>query len=228
MATAKNAGRSESSRRATLRGGRNIVSRNRLRTELWPASDAHVDFQYFDLTRQSSDASSPLHWQGMRKALVAGLRDHVQFVSRNMERLREPSPGIALPYGMALALMNALQEVNDGESAALFVPKRLPGGRGNRRSLAKQTSIDWAVRYLTATQLGWALRPSARSKVVELYGVTSRQVQRWIATAGTLRRREVQLREWANAVGFRASTEEKAVRALEKLLPAMARRYRGE
>jgi len=204
------------------------VSRSQLRTELWPASDAHVDFQYFDLMRQSSDMSSPLHWQGMRKALVAGLQDHVQFVSRNMERLREPSPGIALPYGMAIALMHALQEVNDGELAALFVPKPLPGGRGNRQPLAKQASIDWAVRYLTAVQLGWAQRQGARSKVAAAYGVTPRQVQRWIATAGALRRREAQVREWASSVGFRSATEQKAVRALERLLPAMAKRYRGD
>jgi hypothetical protein len=164
----------------------------------------------------------------MRKALVAGLRDHVQFVSRNMERLREARPGTALPYGMALALMHALQEVNDGELSALFVPKPLLGGRGNRRPPARQAGIDWAVRYLTATQLGWARRTSARSKVAELYGITPRQVQRWITTAGTLRRREVQLREWANSLGFRTSIEQKAVRALEKLLPAMAGRYRGD
>jgi hypothetical protein len=129
---------------------------------------------------------------------------------------------------MAIALMHALQEVNDGELAALFVSKPLPGGRGNRRPLARQASIDWAVRYLTAVQLGWAQRQGARDKVAAAYGVTPRQVQRWIATAGALPRREAQVREWAGSVGFRSSTEQKAVRALERLLPAMAMRYRGD
>lgn len=221
------AGHRKAPARPTFRPPRNVVSRDGLRKELWPASEAHVDFQYFDLMRQSSDMSSPLHWQGMRKALVAGLKDHLEFVTRNMGPLRETAHGTALPYGMAVALLRALEQVNDGEPAALFVPKPLQGGRGNRRPLAKQVSIDWAVRYVTATQLGWAKPQGACARVAEAYGVTPRQVERWIATAGTLRRRDAQLRDWVTAGGFRTGTEKQAARALERLLPAMARRYQG-
>jgi hypothetical protein len=164
----------------------------------------------------------------MRKALVAGLKDHLEFVKRNLGQLRETAEGTALPDDMAVALLRALEEVNDGELAALFVPKPLPGGRGNRRLLAKQVDIDWAVRHVTATQLAWAERRGTRARVAEAYGVTPRQVERWIATAGTLRRREAQLREWAGAIGFRPFAENEAVRALERLLPAMGRRNQSE
>ena len=177
--------------------------------------------------RQSSVESSPLHWQGMRKALVAGLRDHLEFVTRNMGRLREDAPGTALPHGMATALLQALEEVNDGESAALFTPKPLSGGRGNRRPPAKQASIEWAVRYLTAVRLGWVRAEGARARVAKLYGVTLRQVDRWIAAAGKARQREDQLRQWAASVGFRPFTEAQAGRALARLLPVTSKRYRG-
>ena len=177
--------------------------------------------------RQSSVVSSPLHWQGMRKALVAGLKDHLEFVTRNMGRLREDAPGTALPYGMAIALLQAMEEVNDGEPAALFAPKPLSGGRGNRRSPVKQASIGWAVRYLTAVRLGWIRVDGARLRVAALYGVTVRQVDRWFAAAGKTRQREAQLREWAASVGFRPFTDAQAGSAVAKLLPAMAKRYRG-
>ena len=42
------------------------------------------------LLRQSSFVNSPLHLQGMRKALVAGIEDQVEFVTRNMAQLLEP------------------------------------------------------------------------------------------------------------------------------------------
>jgi hypothetical protein len=194
---------------------------------LWPPSEAHVDFQYFDLLRQSSVVSSPLHWQGMRKALVAGLKDHLEFVTRNMGRLRVAVPGTALPYGMAVALRQALEEVSDGQPAALFVPMPLSGGRGNRRSPAKQASIDWAVRYLTAVRVGWVQADGARARVAVLYGVSSRQVERWLAAAGKARQREAELREWAASAGLRPFTDAEAGRAVARLLPAMAKRYRG-
>jgi acyl-coenzyme A thioesterase PaaI-like protein len=114
----------------------------------------------------------------MRKALVAGLEDHLEFVTRNMGRLRESVPGTALPYGMAMALMRALQDVNDGQPATLFAPKRLSGGRGNRRTPAKQTSIDCAVRYLTAARLGWVRAEAAR---------VASAGRRFIVAAGSLR-----------------------------------------
>jgi len=221
------AGRRRTSARPTFRPPRNVVSRDGLRKELWPPSEAHVDFQYFDLMRQSSVESSPLHWQGMRKALVAGLRDHLQFVTRNMGRLREDAPGTALPHGMATALLQALEEVNDGEPAVLFMPKPQSGGRGNRRSPAKQASVDWAVRYLTAVRLGWIPADGARVRVAALYGVTVRQVERWLAAAGKARQRESKLRQWAASAGFRPFTDTEAGRALGRLLPAMAKRYRG-
>lgn len=176
--------------------------------------------------RQSSVVSSPLHWQGMRKALVAGLKDHLEFVTRNMGRLRKDAPGTALPYGMTIALLEALEEVNDGEPAALFAPKPLLGGRGNRRPPAKQTSVDWAVRYLTAVRVGWIRADGARARVAALYGVSSRQVERWLAAEGKACQREAQLREWAASVGLRPFTEVQAGRAVARLLPAMAKRYR--
>ena len=198
-----------------------------LRNELWPPSEAHVDFQYFDLRRRSSVESSPLHWQGMRKALVAGLKDHLEFVTRNMGRLREDAPGTASPRGMTTALLQALEEVNDGESAALFAPKPLSGGRGNRRPPAKQTSVEWAVRYLTAVRLGWVRADGARARVATLYGVTLRQVERWMAATGKARQREAKLREWAASVGLRPFTEAQAGRAVARLSPVTAKRYRG-
>ena len=230
MATSKlpsRAGRRRTPVVPTFRPTRNVVSREGLRKELWPASDAHVDFQYFDLLVQSSIVGSPLHRQGMRKALVAGLKDHLQYVTRNMGRLRESAPGTALPYGMAVALLQSLEEVNDGEAAALFTPKPLPGGRGNRRLPARQSSIDHAVCYLTAVQLGWLSVRSARGHVAELYGVTLRQVERWLAATGRPRQREDQLRRWMVQRGLRPLSEHEAGRALKKLLPVMASRYRG-
>ena len=219
--------RRRTSLRPTFRPPRKVVSRDGLRKELWPASEAHVDFQYFDLMRQSSVVSSPLHWQGMRKALVAGLKDHLEFVTRNMGRLREAAPGTALPYGMAAALLQALAEVNEGEPAPLFTPKPLSGGRGNRRPPAKQASVDWAVRYLTAVRVGWVRADGARARLAALYGVSLRQVERWLEAAGKARQREAKLREWAASVGFRPFTDAQAGRALARLLPAMAQRYRG-
>ena len=229
MATSKRpsrAGRRRTSARPTFRPPPNVVSREGLRQELWPASDAHVEFQYIDLLRQSAVVSSPLHWQGMRKALVAGLKDHLEYLARNMGRLRESAPGTALPFGMAVALLLALEEVNDGEAAALFTPKPLPGGRGNRRPPARQASIDHAVCYLTAVLLGWLSVESARVHVAELYGVTLRQVERWLAAAGSPRQREDQLRRWVAQRGLQSISEKEAGRAIKKLLPVMASRYR--
>jgi hypothetical protein len=42
------------------------------------------------LLRQASVVSSQVHLQKMRKALVAGLEDQLEFVTRNMAQLREP------------------------------------------------------------------------------------------------------------------------------------------
>jgi len=75
---------------------------------------------------------------------------------------------------------------------------------------AKQASIDWAVRYLTAIRLGWVRGDGARDRVAALYGVTLRQVERWLAAAGLPHQREVQLREWAESVGLRPFSEAEA------------------
>jgi len=231
MATSKRplrAGRRRTPAPPTFRPPRNVVSREGLRKELWPPSDAHVEFQYFDQFRECAVSSNPLQWQGMRKALVAGLEDHLEVVTRNMGRLRGSVPGTALPYGMAMALKRALQEVNDGQPAAIFTPKPLSGGRGNRRPPAKQASIDLAVVYLTAARMGWVRAEGARARVAESYGVSQRQVDRWLAAAGKPSQREGRLRKWAAQQGLRPFSEREAGRALKRLLPAMAKRYRGK
>ena len=177
--------------------------------------------------RQASDEENPLVFQGLRKALVEALKDHLEFVTQNMDRLQEARPGTALPYGMALALRRALAETNDGQPAALFAPKPTVGGRGNRRAPAKQVCIDWAVLYLTAVRAGWVRGESARSRVAQLYGVSVRQVERWLAAAGRSDRRERQLRDWSTQRGLRPFSEAEAGQMLAKGLQPMARRHRG-
>lgn len=220
------AGRRRTPIRQTFRPPRNVVSREGLRNELWPASDAHIEFQYLDLLRQSAATSTPLHYQGLRKALVAGLKDHLEYVTRNMGQLREKASGTVLPYGMAVALQQAIEEVSDGQLAELFTPKPFSGGRGNRRRPDRQSSIKHAVCYLTAVRLGWLSAEAARVEVAALYGVTVRQVDRWLAAAGKPRQREGQLRGWAAQRGLRPFSEDEAARALKKLLPVMAAKYR--
>lgn len=61
-----------------------------------------------------------------------------------------------------------------------------------------------------------------------MFGVTVRQVERWLAAAGEARQREARLRERAASAGIRPFSEAQAGRALKRLLPVMARQYRGK
>lgn len=211
----------------TGREGRSVVSRARLWDELLPSSRAHVEFQYIELLRRASKASNAHHNQALRAALSEGLRDHIQLVSQDGSLMRSSARGTALPVDMAKALLEALEAVSSGEPVPLFTPERVSGGRGNLRKQAKQVGVDWAVHYVTAAQLKWIRDRSARARVSRLYGVSLRQVERWVADAGPTDSRENALDTWAVHLGLTLGVEGTAGKALAKLLPAMGERYRG-
>ena len=205
----------------TFRDPRNVISREQLRRELAGPTDELTDFVYYDLQQQSHAPNRSIHLQGMRRALVAGLERHIRYVARN-----PPAASQVLPQDMAVALVQALRLVNGGEPASLFTPRPLPGGRGNLRSAARQESVDLAVRYITAARMNWLSDVAPIRTVATAYRVSSRQVARWLATAGKPRARETATRNWAHSLGLRPYSDRKAGRALKKLVATVGGRYR--
>lgn len=163
---------------------------------------------------------------------MRGLKDHLEFLAQNTQPLTGAKSGTALPHAMADALLKALKQTDHGEQADLFTPKASTLGRGNKRSLAKQFCVDWAVQYLTAVRLGWVLDTGALASVAKRFEVSKRQVERWVAASGTPAQREARLREWANRIGFQRfyeeNTENLAGRALKRILPSMGDQFRRD
>jgi len=131
-----------------------------------------------------------------------------------------------LPEDMARAMLEGLEAVDKGESPALFRPRQRRGGRGNQRRVSQEASVDWAVRYLTAVQLKWVVARGARQDVARRYGVSLRQVERWIEAAGPLARREQALRGWGRERMVASLADAKLGRFLQKGLGSVATRYR--
>ena len=207
----------------TRRSPENVLSRETVTVDLWPASRANVDFLYYkELRAERGDDATVL--QGMRLALVASLEDHLGFMRQNMERLMRDLPGAALPVDQARALLRALKRVAGGEADPLLTPRTLSNGRGNLRSAAKQDCVDWAVWYLTAADLDWASDSESRKRVAECFGVTRRQVRRWIVEKGSLAARKKSLERWMTDNGF-DGRHAAGAKGLRKLLPFKGEEY---
>lgn len=204
----------------TFRDPRNVITKERLRRELVAPTDELLDFTYHQLVYQSDGIRKSTHLEGMRRALIAGLERHLQYVACD--------PAVeqrALPQDMGEALLQALRLVTRGESAPLFTPNVLPGGRGNRRKALEQQSVDWAVHYITAARMHWLSDATPVRTVARAYQVSSRQVARWLAAAGKPRAREVATKNWAHSLGLRPYSDQRAGRAAENLLGSMAYHY---
>lgn len=183
-----------------------------------------MDFLYYkELRAERGDDATVL--QGMRLALLASLEDHISFLHQNMGRLMQDLRGTALPDDQARALIRALKRVAGGEADPLLSPRTLSDGRGNLRSAAKQECVDRAVWYLTAVDLDWVQDSESRKRVALAFGVTRRQVRRWIAEKGSLVARRKSLEGWMTGHRF-AGKHEAAAKALRKLLPSNGAKYR--
>lgn len=193
---------------------------------MWPASKANVDFLYYqELRAARGDDATVL--QGMRRALLGSLEDHIEFLHQNMGRLVEDLPGTALPDDQARALLRALKRVASGEADPLLSPRKHFDGRGNLRSAGKQESVDWAVWYLTAVDLDWVQDSESRKRVADAFSVTRRQVRRWVVEKGSLAARKTSLERWMADTRF-AGRHTAGAKALGKLLPSMGEKYRDD
>jgi hypothetical protein len=218
--------RQSSVRPATFRGGGNVASRAVLADELVPPSAANVDFTYFWLRLLTEADPRGLGQQNIRKAIVRGLRDHIEFEQRFQSGASRIAAYHPLPHGMAVELIRALEQVNAGESPLLFSPPRTKDGRGNLRTSSKQGAVDHAVRYVTAVQLGWIEEREPGERVARLYGVSRRQVQRWIKAAGSGSVRKKAVVAWAVDAGFPESATLAIGKAINRLIRSFAKRYR--
>lgn len=178
----------------TFRGGRDVALEKRLKQELLPKSDAYV--RYVALLFRGRDGSpGEPQLQSLRKAMIAAIDDHLHFVGRNPQLAAGAGERPPLPFDIAERLRLALVRSADGEPDPLFEPYRLPGGRGNLARSERRVWVERAVDYLTVVDLGLVNDRRSRQRVADSYGISRRQVQRWLKSAGVLRQRAAALKK---------------------------------
>jgi hypothetical protein len=162
------------------------------------------------------------HWRKIRKCVVEALTDHLSrgYGGRGVA---------ALPDDIALLLRDALLSVTEGSEHPVLV-RGVPGrdglyvGRGNRRTLAKEDQIMWAVAYITLAELGMLTDKGARRHVQRAYGVSKRQVLRWLAERGGEASRTRAVHAFLKHRGIARSDASKS-RVVSKLMAVRARDY---
>jgi hypothetical protein len=196
--------------------------------DMVPKSAAYIDYLMLDFAHAGKPRDAA-YWQRVRKQLIHMLEDHQHFVRRNINLESGPAERPPLLDDLTTVLLDAVTRAADGESHPLFVPMKLPGGRGNRRRENKSRCIAYAVGYETAVDAGWITDRRSRQNIAEAFRVSRRQVQRWIRAAGPLTRRLADMKvRWPRLprhddAQYRATQ----ARILRKMMPALGADYAG-
>lgn len=212
--------------RVTFRPGGNVTREEAIRREVRPNTAAYA--RYLTLLEDMPPATAPgalrrAHWRKVRKCVVEVLEDHL---SRGFG-----GRGVAtLPDDVAMLLRDSLRAVSDGADHPLLdarTPKdggRYPG-RGNRRTVQKADQIMWGVAYITLADLGMIRDGSARLRVQRRYGVSERQVYRWLGECGGKAEREQVVHDFLVRHAVHGNSDSKG-RVARKLMLSSGRSYR--
>jgi hypothetical protein len=144
----------------------------------------------------SSPAPGPDYWNALRSTVVDALREHESKFKRVLE-------SVPFPAEMASFLATALSDLSEGDDHPFFARRVRSGGRGNLRSRQQQECVDGAIDYLIAVDLKLIADRRSRTTVAERFGVTRKQVQRWLVGSGAKARRERGFRErWSRQLKY--------------------------
>lgn len=205
---------------ATFREGQIVARARALQAEMQPNTWPYCMFFALWEVGSSSSTLGPDYWGAMRRALTTALREHA-------ERFKYVFDDAPFPADMASYLATALEDLAEGEDHPLFAKRILTGGRGNLRPRVQQESIDRAVDYLIAVDLGLIDDNRSRATVADQFGVTRKQVQRWLAVRGTKRRREGEFRQrWERELSRAHDPARTLVRMVRKRMQFSAADYR--
>lgn len=175
------------------------------------ASKAEVRFHAL-YPGPAGETPDPQYWQQLRVVLVAALDDHI----RGRRHLDSE---------IARFLQEKLRDINQGEVAELFEPRKTTGGRGNLRRVRGQAQVEAAVDYMVAADLGVVMDRRSRTTVSKAFGVCREQVYRWMRAAGPPVQRTSHFnKRWVELQA--RSVKGMLPRMLTKLMKIHARQYR--
>lgn len=205
---------------ATFREGQIVARARALQADMYPNSWPYCMFFALWEFGGSPNPLGPDYWNAMRRAMTAALREHA-------ERFKYVFKDIPFPAEMASYLATALEDLSEGEDHPLFAKRVLSGGRGNLRSRVQQESIDRAVDYLVAVDIGRIDDKRSRATVADEFGVTRKQVQRWVALRGAKGKREKEFRQrWDRKLARVHDPERTLVRLVRKSMQFASADYR--
>jgi hypothetical protein len=218
---------SRAQEQVTFRLRRNVTLEESIRREVFPKTEAFVRF--LALRQEPPPGDSPAavqrtYWQRVRRQVIEALADHLSRGFGGRGRA-------TLPDDVAALLIETLKYAAAGGLHSLAAPYR-PSDRmrptvshGNTRTPARQSQIDAAVDYLTIVDAGLLMDRRSRITVQSAYGVSKRQVFRWLREAGTPRERRAALdTRWKARLG--RADERALARILRKVMSQSAANYR--
>jgi hypothetical protein len=208
-------------RGATFRRDRIVARAKAMQLEMRPNSWPYSLFCALWELEPPSGEGRVEYWQSMRKAIVSALREHES-------KFRYALDDVPFPAGMASYLATALSDLSEGEGHPLLERRIPPGGRGNTRSRSQQQYVDAGVDYLVGVDIGLIEDERSRTTVAEQFGVTRKQVQRWLAARGTASRRNKEFRErWSQRLARDQSREKTTARMVRKLMLMFGKEYKA-
>lgn len=173
----------------TFQAGRNVSLERAIKREMPDASEAEVRFHALWPPTTGARAGGT-YWQQVRAALLQALHDHV-------------GGRVSLPTELAQFILDAIHDLSQGETPEVFVPRRIPGGRGNRLKTIAQRQVQTAVHYLIAVERAEIHDARSRASVARAYGVSERQVARWLRAAGPKALRNSQYEKYSRNLRMR-------------------------
>jgi hypothetical protein len=191
------------------------------------ATASHVRYLALMESVPAEDASAGVlleHWQQIRAAALEALNDHLSKGAGGSGRAR-------LPDDIALAIRSALQAALQDARHPLFSndavigPHAVRSSRGNRRTPSRSEQVTWAVAYITLCDQCVISDRSARETVRRRYGVTKRQVYRWLSEVGDMSARSIAVTTLFAERGIAGNVDSRA-RVTRKLMRVNADRYR--
>jgi len=205
---------------ATFRVGQIVSRAKAIQAEAHPNSWPYC--MYWALReREESDGKYAAYWVELRNQIVAALREHD-------EKFKYVFDDIPFPAEVASYLAKALDDLSQGETHPLFTRRILPGGRGNVRSRQRQQCVDAGVDYLIAVDLDLIADERSRSTVAEAFGVTPKQVQRWLAARGKEARRRTEFAErWRQKLAHDRDPARTTARMVRKLMRSHGDEFRS-